>query len=44
MFVSGDEAGNSQEDVDADYEGAGDTGDDSPYNEEPYDDADNFDE
>ena len=43
-FVSVDEAGNSQEDVDADYEGAGDTGDDSPYNEEPYDDADNFDE
>ena len=43
-FVSVDEAGDSQEDVDADYEGAGDTGDDSPYNEEPYDDADNFDE
>jgi len=43
-FVSVDEAGNSQEDVDADYEGAGDTGDGSPYNEEPYDDADNFDE
>ena len=43
-FVSVDEAGNSQEDVDADYEGAGDTEDDSPYNEEPYDDADNFDE
>lgn len=43
-FVSVDEAGNSQEDVDADYEGAGDTGDDSPYNEESYDDADNFDE
>lgn len=43
-FVSVDEAGNSQEDVDADYEGAGDTGDDSPYNEEPYDDTDNFDE
>ena len=43
-FVSVDDAGNSQEDVDADYEGAGDTGDDSPYNEEPYDDADNFDE
>ena len=43
-FVSVDEAGNSQEDVDADYEGAGDTGDDSPYNEEPYDNADNFDE
>ena len=43
-FVSVDEAGNSQEDVDADYEGAGDTGDDFPYNEEPYDDADNFDE
>ena len=43
-FVSVDEAGNSQEDVDADYEGAGDTGDDSPYNEEPYDDADIFDE
>ena len=43
-FVSVDEAGNSQEYVDADYEGAGDTGDDSPYNEEPYDDADNFDE
>ena len=43
-FVSVDEAGDSQEDVDADYEGAADTGDDSPYNEEPYDDADNFDE
>ena len=43
-FVSVDEAGDSQEDVDADYEGAGDTGDDSPYNEESYDDADNFDE
>ena len=43
-FVSVDEAGDSQEDVDADYEGAGDTGDDSPYDEEPYDDADNFDE
>ena len=43
-FVSVDEAGDSQEDVDADYEGAVDTGDDSPYNEEPYDDADNFDE
>ena len=43
-FVSVDEAGNSQEDVDADYEGAVDTGDDSPYNEEPYDNADNFDE
>ena len=43
-FVSVDEAGDSQEDVDADYEGAGDTGDDSPYSEEPYDDADNFDE
>ena len=43
-FVSVDEAGDSQENVDADYEGAGDTGDDSPYNEEPYDDADNFDE
>ena len=43
-FVSVDEAGDSQEDVDANYEGAGDTGDDSPYNEEPYDDADNFDE
>lgn len=43
-FVSVDEAGDSQEDVDADYEGAEDTGDDSPYNEEPYDDADNFDE
>ena len=43
-FVSVDEAGDSQEDVDADYEGAGDTGDDAPYNEEPYDDADNFDE
>lgn len=43
-FVSVDEAGDSQEDVDADYEWAEDTGDDSPYNEEPYDDADNFDE
>ena len=43
-FVSVDEAGDSQEDVDADYEGDADTGDDSPYNEEPYDDADNFDE
>jgi len=41
---SAQSAGPNGNTVDADYEGAGDTGDDSPYNEEPYDDADNFDE